>query len=173
MPKIARKLCLELTVVVALGPVLLTLSQAFQRIVAQLSNESSTIIGWKLLNYTGPGLNELIPPNVFQFPYQQAESVVVVSPYMNKLTKSELHAIMTGGFATVAGSYMAVLIEVGVSRAISWSWYYNIPESKARWAHAGPTWSRQDPRWANVGPMKFAVGDGNDFRTTVPLCGES
>ena len=34
---------------------------------------------------------------------------------MNKLTRSELHAIMTGGFATVAGSYMAVLIQVGVS----------------------------------------------------------
>ena len=45
----------------------------------------------------------------------QAESTVVVAPYMNKLTKSEIHAIMTGGFATVAGSYMAVLIQVGVS----------------------------------------------------------
>ena len=40
---------------------------------------------------------------------------MVVAPYMNKLTKSELHAVMTGGFATVAGSYMAVLIQVGVS----------------------------------------------------------
>lgn len=44
----------------------------------------------------------------------QAESVPVVAPYMNKLTQSELHAVMTGGFATVAGSYMAVLIQVGV-----------------------------------------------------------
>lgn len=44
----------------------------------------------------------------------QAESTVVVAPYMNKLTKSEIHAVMTGGFATVAGSYMAVLIQVGV-----------------------------------------------------------
>ena len=26
-----------------------------------------------------------------------------------------------------------------------------IPDSKARWAHVDPTWSRQDPRWANVG----------------------
>ena len=41
--------------------------------------------------------------------------MVVVGPYINKLTKSELHAIMTGGFATVAGSYMAVLIDIGVS----------------------------------------------------------
>ena len=25
-----------------------------------------------------------------------------------------------------------------------------LPLNKARWAHIGPTWSRQDPRWANV-----------------------
>ena len=36
-------------------------------------------------------------------------------PFVSKLTKSELHAVMTGGFATVAGSYIAVLIHVGVS----------------------------------------------------------
>jgi len=36
-------------------------------------------------------------------------------PFVYKLTKSELHAVMTGGFATVAGSYIALLIEVGVS----------------------------------------------------------
>jgi len=35
-------------------------------------------------------------------------------PFVYKLTKSELHAVMTGGFATVAGSYIAILIEVGV-----------------------------------------------------------
>ena len=33
-----------------------------------------------------------------------------------------------------------------------------VPESKARWAHVGPTCSRQDPCWANVGRTKFAVG---------------
>ena len=35
---------------------------------------------------------------------------------------------------------------------------YSIPDSKACWAHVGPTWSRQDPRWANVGPTTFAIG---------------
>ena len=25
--------------------------------------------------------------------------------------------------------------------------------------HVGPTWSRQNPRWANVGSTKFAIGD--------------
>ena len=38
-----------------------------------------------------------------------------------------------------------------------------IPDSKARWVHVGSTWSRQDPRWVNVGPTKFAVGDVHLF----------
>ena len=38
---------------------------------------------------------------------------------------------------------------------VSWLPY---PDNKARWAHVGRTWSRQDQRWANVGPTKFAVG---------------
>ncbi len=45
----------------------------------------------------------------------QAESCIILRPFINKLTKSELHAVMTGGFATVAGSYIALLVEVGVS----------------------------------------------------------
>jgi len=44
-----------------------------------------------------------------------AESCVIMRPFIHKLTKSELHAVMTGGFATVAGSYIALLVEVGAS----------------------------------------------------------
>ena len=40
-------------------------------------------------------------------------------PFIHKLTKSELHAVMTGGFATVAGSYIALLVEVGVRMTYS------------------------------------------------------
>lgn len=42
-----------------------------------------------------------------------AESCVVLRPFIPRLTRSELHAVMTGGFATVAGSYIALLIKVG------------------------------------------------------------
>ena len=38
------------------------------------------------------------------------------------------------------------------------SFLHFFPDSKAHWAHVGPTWSRQDPCWANLGPTKFAVG---------------
>lgn len=37
------------------------------------------------------------------FIYFQTESPLVIKPYLNKLTTSELHAIMCSGFATVSG----------------------------------------------------------------------
>ena len=33
----------------------------------------------------------------------QTEAPLVIKPYVDKMHKSELHAVMTGGFATVAG----------------------------------------------------------------------
>lgn len=38
----------------------------------------------------------------------QTEAPLVVKPYIGKMTRSELNAMMTGGFSTVAGSVMAV-----------------------------------------------------------------
>ena len=40
----------------------------------------------------------------------QTEAPLVVKPYISKMTRSELSALMTGGFATIAGSVMAVYI---------------------------------------------------------------
>ena len=52
-------------------------------------------------------------------PYQsfvfQLESSVALKPFFLKLTTSELHAVMTSGFATIAGSLFAVMVEFGVS----------------------------------------------------------
>ena len=45
----------------------------------------------------------------------QVEVAPILVPYFHKLTKSELHAILTGGFATVAGSILAIYISFGVS----------------------------------------------------------
>ena len=49
---------------------------------------------------------------------------------------------------------------------------YASPESKARWAHVGPTWSRQDPRWAKMGPTKFAVGVAKELQIEARFCHE-
>jgi CNT family concentrative nucleoside transporter len=40
----------------------------------------------------------------------QTEAPLVIRPYLPKLTMSELNALMTGGFATIAGSVLAVYI---------------------------------------------------------------
>ncbi len=42
----------------------------------------------------------------------QTEAPLVVRPYIEKMTMSELNAMMTGGFATIAGSVLAVYIGV-------------------------------------------------------------
>ncbi|MEW6071074.1 MAG: nucleoside transporter C-terminal domain-containing protein [Planctomycetota bacterium] len=46
-----------------------------------------------------------IAANVF---VGQTEAPLVVRPYIPRLTRSELNALMTGGFATIAGSVLAV-----------------------------------------------------------------
>ena len=42
----------------------------------------------------------------------QTEAPLVVRPYLGRFTRSELMALMTGGFATIAGSVLAVYIGV-------------------------------------------------------------
>jgi len=44
----------------------------------------------------------------------QTEAPVVIRPYLSGLTRSELMAVMTGGFATVAGSVMAAYVRFGI-----------------------------------------------------------
>ena len=42
----------------------------------------------------------------------QTEAPLVIRPYVQKMTQSELHAIMTAGFATVAGGIMAAYVGI-------------------------------------------------------------
>lgn len=42
----------------------------------------------------------------------QTEAPLVVRPYISKMTLSELNAMMTGGFATIAGAILAVYMDV-------------------------------------------------------------
>lgn len=46
---------------------------------------------------------------------------MIIKPFLPVLTKSELHAVMTGGFATIAGSVMAAYINLGVMINSSYS----------------------------------------------------
>jgi pyrimidine nucleoside transport protein len=44
----------------------------------------------------------------------QTEAPLVIRPILADMTKSELHAVMTGGFATIAGGVLAAYIHFGV-----------------------------------------------------------
>ena len=46
----------------------------------------------------------------------QTESPLLIRPYIQDLTTSELHAIMTAGFGTIAGSVLGAYLGFGVSR---------------------------------------------------------
>ena len=48
----------------------------------------------------------------------QTESLLMIRPYINKLTRSEIHAVMAGGFASVSGSILAAYIGLGVKEAM-------------------------------------------------------
>lgn len=45
----------------------------------------------------------------------QTEAPLVIRPYLNGMTRSELMALMTGGMATIAGGVLAVYVTLGAS----------------------------------------------------------
>lgn len=44
----------------------------------------------------------------------QTEAPLLIKPYVGSMTMSELHAVMTGGFATIAGGVLAAFVSFGV-----------------------------------------------------------
>eukprot|EP00924_Labyrinthula_sp_SR-Ha-C_P016071 snap_masked-scaffold_4-processed-gene-18.27-mRNA-1 protein AED:0.07 eAED:0.07 QI:0/-1/0/1/-1/1/1/0/570 len=44
----------------------------------------------------------------------QTEAPLLIRPYLSYMTNSEIHAIMTGGFATIAGGVLAAFISFGI-----------------------------------------------------------
>lgn len=49
----------------------------------------------------------------------QTEAPLLIRPYLKDMTKSEIHAVMVGGFATIAGSVMGAFMSFGVRTVIS------------------------------------------------------
>ncbi|AFY30827.1 NupC/NupG family nucleoside CNT transporter [Calothrix sp. PCC 7507] len=49
--------------------------------------------------------------NIFLGP---TESALIVKPYVATMTQSELHAVMTGGFATIAGGVLGAYLSFGI-----------------------------------------------------------
>ncbi|NXG07617.1 S28A1 protein, partial [Sakesphorus luctuosus] len=47
----------------------------------------------------------------------QTEAPLLIRPYLGDMTLSEIHAVMTGGFSTIAGSVMGAYISFGIDAA--------------------------------------------------------
>ncbi|KFU95850.1 Sodium/nucleoside cotransporter 2, partial [Chaetura pelagica] len=47
----------------------------------------------------------------------QTEAPLLIRPYLADMTHSEIHAVMTGGFSTIAGSVMGAYISFGIDAA--------------------------------------------------------
>ncbi|KDR11084.1 Sodium/nucleoside cotransporter 1 [Zootermopsis nevadensis] len=70
-------------------------------------------VGWLLQKSMGTTVCESVNAAASIF-LGMGESPLLFKPYIKDLTKSEIHAVMTEGFATVAGSVMAAYINFGV-----------------------------------------------------------
>ncbi|XP_047473068.1 solute carrier family 28 member 3-like isoform X3 [Penaeus chinensis] len=73
-------------------------------------------LGWVLQVTIGTTACESVnaAANIF---LGQTEAPLLIKPYLPLMTKSELHAVMTGGFATIAGSVLAAYISFGIDPA--------------------------------------------------------
>ena len=79
--------------------------QRVVRIFARIFQKTMFISGTESLS---------VSANIF---LGQTEAPLMVRPFVNKMTKSELMAVMTGGFATAAGGILAIYV----------SWLSDIP----------------------------------------------
>ncbi|NXL05683.1 S28A3 protein, partial [Mesembrinibis cayennensis] len=72
------------------------------------------LVGWIMQVFMGttPVESLVAAGNIF---VGQTESPLLVRPYLPYVTKSELHAVMTAGFSTIAGSVLGAYISFGVS----------------------------------------------------------
>ncbi|KAG7257368.1 hypothetical protein CRUP_036044 [Coryphaenoides rupestris] len=61
-----------------------------------------TLVCWVLLDTAKQGTRQLV------------ESILLVRPYLPQLTRSEIHAVLTGGFASTSGVILGVYISLGV-----------------------------------------------------------
>ncbi|XP_076847210.1 sodium/nucleoside cotransporter 1 isoform X2 [Brachyhypopomus gauderio] len=63
---------------------------------------------------TSPTESLSVAGNIF---VGQTEAPLLIRPYLKDMTKSEIHAVMVGGFATIAGSVMGAFISFGIDES--------------------------------------------------------
>lgn len=71
-------------------------------------------LGWLLYVTVGTTAAESMnaAANIF---LGQTEAPLLIKPFLPLMTKSEIHAVMTGGFATIAGTVLGAYIGIGIN----------------------------------------------------------
>ncbi|KAL5006942.1 hypothetical protein ScPMuIL_015748 [Solemya velum] len=77
-----------------------------QFIVRNIARFMAGVLGTSAAESLNAAVNIFLGPN---------GAALMIEPFLADMTKSELHAVMTGGFATIAGGVMAAYILIGVS----------------------------------------------------------
>ncbi|XP_038516518.1 sodium/nucleoside cotransporter 1 isoform X1 [Canis lupus familiaris] len=73
-------------------------------------------ISWLMQTTMGTTATETlsVAGNIF---VSQTEAPLLIQPYLADMTLSEIHAVMTGGYATIAGSLLGAYISFGIDAA--------------------------------------------------------
>ncbi|XP_055387518.1 sodium/nucleoside cotransporter 1 [Condylostylus longicornis] len=74
-------------------------------------------IGWMISSLLGTTACESLNAGANIF-LGMSESPLLIRPYLNLLTHSEIHAVMASGFATVSGTVLAAYVSYGASAAL-------------------------------------------------------
>ncbi|OXB62501.1 hypothetical protein ASZ78_008139, partial [Callipepla squamata] len=118
-------------------------------------------VGWIMQIFMGttPIESLVAAGNIF---VGQKESPLMIQPYLPYITKSELHAIMTAGFSTIAGSVLGAYISFGVSAshlltASVMSAPASLATSKLFWPET------EKPKVTLNSGLKMAKGESNNL----------
>lgn len=91
--------------------------------------------------------------------WSQTEAPLLIRPYLADMTLSEVHVVMTGGYATIAGSLLGAYISFGVGRSLPLPTRAgglepsHCPPGSSTWS---PPWGPQAaPGWSSAG---FCLG---------------
>lgn len=58
--------------------------------------------------------------------FGQSEAILMIQPYLDKLSDSELFTVMTVGFSCVSGALLPIYVSFGVSYCISLKKHYSV-----------------------------------------------
>ncbi|XP_077105068.1 solute carrier family 28 member 3 [Ranitomeya variabilis] len=118
-------------------------------------------VGWlmQITMATTPTESLVAAGNIF---VGQTESPLLIRPYLEHLTKSEIHAVMTAGFATIAGSVLGAYISFGVSSSHLLT--ASVMSAPAALAIAKLFWPETEPIKINMqNGLKLEKGDARNI----------